>query len=178
VTVEAYGPREALDAFEARLRSERPPAAARPDLVAEPVPFNASAPPALAIVESGGADERRVTIPPDLATCPACLAEVRDPADRRHRYAFTNCTDCGPRLTIARDVPYDRAATTMAPFEMCPDCAREYADPADRRFHAEPNACPAAAPASRSWTRTGAPARAPTRSWRPARRWRRGGSSP
>jgi hydrogenase maturation protein HypF len=146
VTVVAYGPREALDAFEARLRAERPPAARVRDLVAEPVPFDASAPPALAIVESGGADERRVTIPPDLATCPACLAEVRDPADRRHRYAFTNCTDCGPRLTIARDVPYDRAATTMAPFEMCPDCAREYADPADRRFHAEPNACPRCGP--------------------------------
>jgi hydrogenase maturation protein HypF len=146
VTVEAYGPRPALDAFEARLRAERPPAARVRELTAEPVPFDASAPAELAIVESGGADARRVTIPPDLATCPACLAEVRDPADRRHRYAFTNCTDCGPRLTIALDVPYDRAATTMAPFPMCPACAREYADPADRRFHAEPNACPRCGP--------------------------------
>ena len=146
VTVEAFGSRAALDTFEARLRSERPPAARVRGLAAEVVPFDATAAAAFVIVESRGADERRVTIPPDLATCPACLAEVHDPLDRRHRYPFTNCTDCGPRFTIARDVPYDRAATTMAPFAMCPACRREYDDPGDRRFHAEPNACPRCGP--------------------------------
>ena len=144
VTVEAFGPRSALDAFEARLRGEGPPSARVTSIEVEQIPPEDVA--AFTIEESAGADERRVSIPPDLSTCPACLREVLDPADRRHGYAFTNCTDCGPRFTIVRDVPYDRAATTMAPFRMCPDCAREYRDPADRRFHAEPVACPACGP--------------------------------
>ena len=87
-----------------------------------------------------------MSIPPDLATCADCLAEIFAPADRRYRYAFTNCTNCGPRFTIARGVPYDRARTTMAPFEMCSPCRAEYEDPADRRFHAQPNACPDCGP--------------------------------
>ncbi|MGH8922585.1 MAG: carbamoyltransferase HypF, partial [Actinomycetes bacterium] len=82
----------------------------------------------------------------DTGTCAACLAEVDDPADRRHGYAFTNCTNCGPRYTIVLSVPYDRPATTMAGFTMCPACQREYDDPADRRFHAQPTACPACGP--------------------------------
>jgi len=144
VTVEAFAARRALDAFEARLRCEHPPAARIREVLAEAIPPEPAH--GFAIVESEGSVERRVTIPPDLATCPACLAEVRDPADRRYRYPFTNCTDCGPRFTIACDIPYDRAATTMAPFRMCPECRREYEDPGDRRFHAEPNACPACGP--------------------------------
>jgi hydrogenase maturation protein HypF len=144
VTVEAFGPAAALDAFERRLRAEHPPAAAYEAFRAAPIAPEPAA--EFVIVESRGAEERRVSIPPDLATCEACLSEVRDPADRRHRYPFANCTDCGPRFTIARDVPYDRAATTMAPFAMCADCAREYRDPRDRRFHAEPIACPACGP--------------------------------
>ncbi len=144
VTVEAFAEAATLDDFQRRLAAERPPAA-----VFDEVRAQAIAPEAVAdfvIASSQGADERRVSIPPDLATCPACLAEVRDPGNRRHRYPFANCTDCGPRFTIARDVPYDRAATTMAPFRLCPDCRREYEDPGDRRFHAEPNACPACGP--------------------------------
>jgi hydrogenase maturation protein HypF len=144
VTVEAFGPAAALDALARRLRTDHPPAAAVASLAASPLPFEACA--AFEIVASHGSAERRVALPPDLATCPACAAEVADPADRRYRYPFTNCTDCGPRFTIALGVPYDRPATTMAGFTMCPACAAEYADPGDRRFHAQPNACPACGP--------------------------------
>jgi hydrogenase maturation protein HypF len=87
----------------------------------------------------------------DIAPCAACLAEMSDPADRRFGYPFTNCTDCGPRYTIVREVPYDRAATTMSAFAMCAQCQTEYDDPADRRFHAQPNACPACGP-TLTWT--------------------------
>jgi hydrogenase maturation protein HypF len=144
VTVEAFGPAAALARFEARLRAEGPPSARVVSFQVEEIPAEEER--EFAIEASRGADERRVTIPPDLSTCASCLAEVLDPADRRFHYPFTNCTDCGPRFTIVRDVPYDRAATTMAPFRMCPACEREYASPADRRFHAEPNACPACGP--------------------------------
>jgi hydrogenase maturation protein HypF len=146
VTIEAFADGGALARFLDRLTSERPPAARFDDLSWEriaPEPVDA-----FLIVESegAGAADPRVSIPADLATCPECLRELLDPRDRRHRYPFTNCTSCGPRFTIARGVPYDRAQTTMAPFELCPACRREYEDPADRRFHAEPNACPACGP--------------------------------
>ncbi len=87
-----------------------------------------------------------VFISPDIAVCDDCLEEIRTPGERRHGYAFTNCTNCGPRYTIVRDLPYDRKTTTMAGFPMCPDCAREYADPLDRRYHAQPIACPVCGP--------------------------------
>ncbi len=121
VTVEAFGPPAALEALARRLREEHPPAAAVETLEARPLPFEAL--PGFEIVESHASTERRVALPPDLATCPACAAEVADPADRRYRYPFTNCTGCGPRFTIALGVPYDRPATTMAGFTMCPACA-------------------------------------------------------
>jgi hydrogenase maturation protein HypF len=144
VTIEAFGTPEALSAFLRRIESDPPPAARVREVRSEAIPVEPSA--EFVIVASGAGEERRVSIPADLATCPACLAEVEDPADRRHGYAFTNCTHCGPRFTIARDVPYDRSATTMAGFPLCPDCRREYEDPADRRFHAQPVACPACGP--------------------------------
>ena len=89
---------------------------------------------------------RRTLVSADTATCADCLRELADPADRRFGYPFINCTNCGPRFTIVRDVPYDRPLTTMAPFAMCAACAAEYHDPADRRFHAQPVCCPACGP--------------------------------
>ena len=155
VTIEAFGLPEALEAFRRRLGTEPPPAARLHEVREEPIP--AESLPAFSIVGSEGAGARRVSIPPDLATCPECLREVADPSDRRHFYAFTNCTHCGPRYTIARDVPYDRPATTMAGFPMCPACRREYDDPLDRRFHAQPIACPACGPRLRAVNGVGHP---------------------
>ena len=152
VTVEAFGPEAALDELARRLRTDHPPAARVETLATAPLPLEpvgsfeiVGSAPAEAAGAAARAD-RRVAIPPDLATCPACAAEVADPADRRFRYPFTNCTDCGPRFTIALGVPYDRPLTTMAGFTMCRACAAEYHDPGDRRFHAQPNACPACGP--------------------------------
>jgi hydrogenase maturation protein HypF len=144
VTIDAFATTAVLDVFEARLRTDRPPAAVITRLTSEAIPEERLA--GFEIVASGDAAERRVAIPPDLALCRDCARELADPSDRRHRYAFTNCTNCGPRFTIALGVPYDRRATTMARFTMCSECAREYGDPLDRRFHAQPNACPACGP--------------------------------
>ncbi len=155
VTIDAFGPPATLDRFVARRRTDHPPAAVVVDLRSARIA--AEDPPGFEILESGGEAERRAAIPPDLATCPDCLRELRDPSDRRHRYPFTNCTSCGPRFTIALGAPYDRPATTMAGFRMCPACAREYADPLDRRFHAQPNAGPACGPRVALRDASGAP---------------------
>lgn len=154
VTVEAFGREDVLDRLIARLREPPPPARVR-ELIAEAVPAEPGED--FVIVHSAEQGPRALSIPPDLATCPACEREIRDPADRRHAYAFTNCTACGPRFTIATGVPYDRPATTMAPFAMCPACQREYDDPRDRRFHAQPNACPVCGPRLALWSPSGEP---------------------
>ena len=154
VTIEAFGSQATLRAFEQALRGPLPPAAHIDDIRETEIPLEPSA--AFSIVRSASAAEHQVSIPPDLATCAACVEDIFDPSNRRYRYAFTNCTNCGPRFTIATDAPYDRAATTMAPFEMCAACRREYEDVGDRRFHAQPVACPACGPAL-SIVRCGAP---------------------
>jgi hydrogenase maturation protein HypF len=156
VTIEAFGRPEALEAFLRRLGAEAPPAALLREVREERIPVEPLR--GFAIVASEGEGTRRVSIPPDLATCPECLREVFDAADRRHLYPFTNCTHCGPRYTIARDVPYDRPATTMAGFALCPECRREYEEPLDRRFHAQPVACPACGPRVRLLGPSGEPA--------------------
>jgi hydrogenase maturation protein HypF len=144
VTIEIEGGRPEVERFVAALEPEAPPLAR-----IERVSRRRLAPrgdTSFVIAPSRPGPDRAALVSPDVATCEDCLRELFDPADRRHLYAFTNCTNCGPRFTIVRDVPYDRAATTMASFAMCKDCEREYHDPADRRFHAQPVACPACGP--------------------------------
>ena len=144
VVIEVEGETEALAAFERRLPAEIPPLARL--LRHEQTQCPPAGETAFRIVESASGAGHTVLISPDVATCPDCLADLADPGNRRHRYPFTNCTNCGPRYTITRRVPYDRASTSMACFPLCPDCAAEYADPGDRRFHAQPNACPVCGP--------------------------------
>lgn len=144
VEIQAQGTREALDAFGVALISEAPPLA-RP-VIAATRASDVEDTQAFVIRESEDAGPRRVHVPPDYFACDDCLAELHDPADRRHRYPFVNCTQCGPRYTLITRLPYDRPHTTMARFTLCPACRREYEDPRDRRFHAEPVACPACGP--------------------------------
>lgn len=144
VHIEAHAPADALDAFVAAL-SEHAPAAARVehvetmDLAANG--WDAANEEGFRIVASQDQTAHTTLVSPDIATCDDCLRELFDPADRRYHYPFINCTNCGPRFTIIRSLPYDRAATSMDCFPMCPKCAAEYADPLDRRFHAQPDAC-------------------------------------
>jgi hydrogenase maturation protein HypF len=147
VLLEAEGDGPAVERFLTRLPLEAPPLA-RVESVASDV-VAPTGERLFAIVMSERMGTATVPVAADAATCETCLAELFDPAGRRHRYPFINCTDCGPRFTIVRGVPYDRANTTMAGFTMCPACRAEYEDPSDRRFHAEPNACPACGPAVR-----------------------------
>lgn len=141
---EAEGPDGAVDAFVATLRDTPPPLAIVEAVRIEAIPARGES--GFEIAASDASGQREALISPDVATCDACLAELRDPGDRRYRYPFINCTNCGPRFTITRDVPYDRPNTTMAAFEMCAACAAEYTDPRDRRYHAQPVCCPACGP--------------------------------
>ncbi len=143
VEIHAEGPEPALHAFEQALIAEAP-ALSRPRLLAtEPAPSQAHARFEIA---SSGAGEADIHVPPDFFACDNCVRELNDPNDRRHRYPFINCTQCGPRYTLIERLPYDRPNTTMAGFTLCPDCRREYENPLDRRFHAEPVACPVCGP--------------------------------
>jgi hydrogenase maturation protein HypF len=153
VAIEAFGDELAMARFAELLQT--PPRAAQ-IAAAEWSEVEAGPCEAFTIVDSEVGGRPIVSIPADLATCPDCLAEVLDPGDRRYHYPFTNCTNCGPRFTIATDIPYDRPATTMAAFTMCDACRREYADPQNRRFHAQPNACPACGPTLTLYTSDGA----------------------
>jgi hydrogenase maturation protein HypF len=144
VSIDAFGTADALDQFVAALRGGTPPAARVQSVHSAVIPFVEHS--AFAITDSVASAERHVSIPTDLATCDDCLRELLDPADRRFRYPFINCTNCGPRYSIVRDAPYDRPKTSMAPFRMCAHCLAEYESPSDRRFHAQPNACPDCGP--------------------------------
>lgn len=142
--IEIEGPSSAVTAFEHRFRSELPPLASVTSC--ERVELAPTGQRDFVIRTSASEGQPLALVLPDIATCSACRQEIFDPHDRRYRYPFTNCTNCGPRYTIIRRLPYDRANTTMAHFEMCSRCRAEYENPADRRFHAQPNACPHCGP--------------------------------
>jgi hydrogenase maturation protein HypF len=155
VSIEVEGAADAVEAFLSRLPKEVPPLAHITSIAVtdrsstHDIDFR--------ILPSRSGDARRVLISPDVAICDDCLTELLNPANRRFRYPFINCTNCGPRYTIVRDIPYDRAKTSMAAFRMCPDCQREYDDPRNRRFHAQPNACGVCGPHVELWDNQGRP---------------------
>jgi hydrogenase maturation protein HypF len=161
VSIEVEGPADAVDDFISRLPAQAPPLACITQVAALDVPARAEG--EFRILPSRAGENRRVLISPDVAICNDCRRELFDPSDRRFHYPFINCTNCGPRYTIVRDIPYDRARTSMAVFPMCADCQREYDDPLNRRFHAQPNACWKCGPQVELWDAVGAclaPARA------------------
>ena len=141
--LELEGPEAALDDFQSILRTAPPPLAVIEKVQVQPVPPTGERGFSILPSREGAA---ATLVSPDLAPCPACLAEMNDPQGRRYRYPFINCTDCGPRFSIIRRLPYDRPATTMAGFAMCPDCEAEYTDITSRRYHAQPNCCPVCGP--------------------------------
>jgi hydrogenase maturation protein HypF len=155
VFIEAEGTPASLEEFLARLERDAPPLARIDRIRTAAVAPNGQRSFEIVASEAGG--PRRTLVSADSATCPDCLRELADPADRRYGYPFINCTNCGPRFTIVRDVPYDRARTTMAGFTMCEPCAAEYHDPRDRRFHAQPTCCPECGPALALLDPAGAP---------------------
>ena len=144
VTIEAEGDPEKLRHFEAELIARRPPLAWIDELTSLEIPGKGDV--AFVILASESAPFESTPVPPDIAPCEDCVRELNDPADRRFAYPFINCTNCGPRFTIIRDLPYDRPSTTMSAFTMCAMCEAEYRDPKNRRFHAQPNACPSCGP--------------------------------
>ncbi|HEV8176117.1 MAG TPA: acylphosphatase, partial [Gemmatimonadales bacterium] len=155
VLLEIEGESATVEQFLERLPAEAPPLSQVEEVWREEVPTTGEL--GFRIVASASGGESATLISPDSATCSDCLAELWDSADRRFRYPFINCTNCGPRFTIVRQVPYDRSLTTMAGFDMCGGCRAEYEDPSDRRFHAQPNACPACGPTVRLTDPAGRP---------------------
>ena len=152
VFLEVEGAKDTLKEFSRRLEAEKPAISYIQSLEAsylDPVGFASFA------IRESSKGEKTALVLPDIATCPECLREIFDPANRRYQYPFTNCTNCGPRFTIIEALPYDRARTTMKKFTMCEECSREYGDPADRRFHAQPNACPKCGPELELWDASG-----------------------
>ena len=157
VFIEVEGARDALQSFLVRLEKEKPARAAIQSLefsFLEPVGYDR-----FEIRYSESTGQKSVLILPDVAVCDDCLREIFDPMNRRYRYPFTNCTNCGPRFSIIESLPYDRPNTSMKRFSMCRACLREYLDPGDRRFHAQPIACPDCGPrlraVGRRWDRVG-----------------------
>ena len=158
VTIEIQGPAETVQDFVDRLPAEAPPLARITNLAVRDVPcvvVQIGGDQDFRIVHSAEGAEVRTLISPDVAICPDCLREMFDANDRRYRYPFINCTNCGPRFTIIRDIPYDRPSTSMAVFPMCPACQAEYEAPLNRRFHAQPNACWECGPRVELWDKSG-----------------------
>jgi len=153
VTIEIQGPAELVEEFSARLPIEAPPLARIMSVAIQNLPCNGDE--EFRIVSSHTGEAVRALISPDVAVCGECLEELFDPADRRYLYPFINCTNCGPRFTIVRDIPYDRSRTSMAVFAMCEECRAEYENPRDRRFHAQPNACWKCGPQLELWDSQG-----------------------
>jgi len=153
VIIEVQGPLKAVEEFVHRLPQEAPPLSQITEVRVVELTCNGDRD--FRIVPSKRGDPVRTLISPDVAVCDDCLRELLDPKDRRHRYPFINCTNCGPRFTIVRDIPYDRPYTSMAQFRMCPACQAEYDDPLNRRFHAQPNACWDCGPRIELWDRQG-----------------------
>ncbi len=152
VFLEVEGEPERLREFQLRIEREKPAIAYIQSLESsflDPLGFRDFK------IRESSSGEKTVLVLPDIATCPACLADIFDPKNRRYQYPFTNCTNCGPRFTIIDSLPYDRPSTTMKKFAMCPDCEGEYRNPADRRFHAQPNACPVCGPQLQLWDKNG-----------------------
>jgi hydrogenase maturation protein HypF len=154
VFIDVEGAHDTLREFVQRLETEKPPRAVIQSIECSFLEANGYE--RFEIRESEGAGDKSVLILPDIAPCPDCLREIFEAQNRRHRYPFTNCTNCGPRFSIIQSLPYDRANTTMKKFRMCPACEREYHDPLDRRFHAQPNACPVCGPQLELWEADGA----------------------
>ena len=153
VTIEIQGPPETIEDFVVRLPREAPPLAHITNVAVRDLPCNGDR--EFRILGSRSGEQVRTLISPDVAICPDCLRELFNSSDRRYRYPFINCTNCGPRFTITHDIPYDRPRTSMSVFPMCPACQAEYNDPLNRRFHAQPNACWECGPRAELWDRRG-----------------------
>jgi hydrogenase maturation protein HypF len=155
VEIEVEGDESSVDRFVLEIRQSAPPMAKIEEVTSSPIPHQGRT--SFEIIESRPEPGQYQLVSPDIATCDACRQEVFSSNDRRYRYPFTNCTNCGPRFTIIEDIPYDRPLTTMRRFTMCPRCHKEYDDPLDRRFHAQPNACPVCGPSLDLVDRQGVP---------------------